>query len=160
MPQLDPTWFASQLFWLAITFVILYSVLKRFVLPPLQDIMAQRETTMSNDLETAQRCKDQAENARMEYERTLADSRALARGLVDEVIEGQKERAEAAGKMMDKQLATKLDDAMNRIHAKKQSMIEALAPATAELAGLIVQKLTQELPSTDQVAKALKEAKG
>ena len=50
MPQLDPTWFASQLFWLAITFVTLYVVLSRFVLPPLLEIIARRAQTAQDDM--------------------------------------------------------------------------------------------------------------
>ena len=60
MPQLDPTWFASQLFWLAITFAVLYTVLARAVLPPLQNIVARREGTIEGDIASAEALKEQA----------------------------------------------------------------------------------------------------
>ena len=78
MPQLDPTWFASQVFWLVLTFAALYFVVSRMALPQLQDIVARRKQTVASDLERAQNLQAQAEKARQDYERTLADARSRA----------------------------------------------------------------------------------
>ncbi len=146
MPQLDPTWFASQLFWLAITFLTLYVVLAYVILPPLMGIMIKRKETVENDLATAQTMKSQAEEAKELYERTLAEARARSQQLLMDAMQEQKNRAEQAGKELEGQITRKLADAESRIQAKKQELIAALNPAAAELAQVIVAKLVQAAP--------------
>jgi len=161
MPQLDPTFFASQLFWLAITFVALYVVLSRFILPPLQEIIARRLQTVEGDISLAQSLKTQAEQARLDYERTMADARNRAQALMLEAIEAHKAKSELAAKEMDRQIELKLAEASRRIAAKKEEMISALTPTTSELTALIVEKLTQHSPSNDQVSQIITDiAKG
>jgi F-type H+-transporting ATPase subunit b len=155
MPQLDPTWFASQLFWLAVTFVLLYVILSRFVLPPLQDIIARRQQTVEGDLSLAQSLKSQAEQARQDYERTLAEARNRAQALMNEAIAAHKAKSEMASKEMDRQIELKLAEASRRIAAKKEEMISALTPTTTELTAMIVEKLTQHSPSNDQVSRII-----
>ncbi len=157
MPQLDPTWFASQLFWLTICFVALYTVLSRFVLPPLLEVMARRASTVEEDVSMAQSLKSQAEHARSDYERTLADARERAQAVMNEATDSYKVKSEAATKEMNRQIELKLTDASKRITAKKQEMIEALAPTMGELTSIIFEKLTQQKASNDQVQNILNE---
>ena len=157
MPQLDPTWFASQLFWLVVTFVALYFILSRLVLPPLQEVVARRKTTVGGDISLAESLKSQAEHARSDYERTLADARMRAQGLMHQAMEAPKAKSESAAKEMDKQVELKLADASKRITAKKEEMIQAIAPAMGELTALIFEKLTQATPSSDRVHRIIGE---
>ena len=161
MPQLDPTWFASQLFWLAITFVTLYIMLSRLVLPPLQEVIARRKQTIEGDIAQAQRLKSQAEQARQEYERTLAEARLSAQKLIDDAMLEQKAGAEQQGKAMDKQIEQQLAEATRKIAARKKELIEALTPTTAELTAIIVEKLTQQLrPAASRSAASVNQPKG
>lgn len=161
MPQLDPTWFASQLFWLAVTFVLFYVVLSRYVLPPLMGIIEQRQQKVEGDLSLAQTLKSQAEQARQDYERTLAEARERAQALMNEAMASHKTKIEQANKEMDRQIELKLADASRRIAAKKEEMLAALIPTTSELTAMIVEKLTQRSPSSDQVSRIINDiAKG
>jgi F-type H+-transporting ATPase subunit b len=155
MPQLDSTWFTSQLFWLAITFVTLYVLLSRMVLPPLQDIIARRKQTIESDIAQAQHLKSQAEQARQDYERTLAEARFRAQKLIDDAISAYKANAEQQSRNMDKQLEQRLADAARQISARKKELLEALTPTTAELTTMIVEKLTQSEPSSEQVSRVI-----
>jgi len=157
MPQLDPTWFASQLFWLAITFAALYFILSRLVLPPLQDTIARRLGTVEGDISQADSFKAQAEHARADYERTLADARGRAQGLMNEAMEDFKSKSEAATREIDRQIEMKLATASKRIAEKKEEMIHALTPTMGELTALIFEKLTQATPSSEQVHRILNE---
>lgn len=147
MPQLDPTWFASQIFWLAITFLTLFIILSRIILPPLMGIMTQRKETVEGDLSTAQTMKAQAAEAKELYERTLAEARARSQQLLNDAMQEQKVRAEQAGKELENQISKKLSDAESRIHAKKNELMTALTPAASELAQLIVTKLVENAPA-------------
>lgn len=151
MPQLDPTWFASQLFWLFVSFVTLYLILSRVVLPPLMAIAAKRKDTIDSDLSDAQSFKTLAEQAREQYERTMAEARARAQQLIDNAMLEQKRQGDQASKDMDQVIAGKLKDAEKKISVKKQELMDTLTPATAELTATVVEKLTQRTPGGDKI---------
>jgi F-type H+-transporting ATPase subunit b len=155
MPQLDPTWFASQLFWLVITFSVLYLVLSRVMLPPLQAMLLKRQETLDHDIDQAQSMKSEAERARQEYERLLAETRAKAQQLLAEAQAAHKAKADRAVQEMDKEIEKKLADATRKIEAKKQELKAALSPATAELTAAIVEKLTRQAPTSEQVSRII-----
>lgn len=161
MPQLDPTWFASQLFWLAIAFFTLYVVLARFALPPLLAIIEQRKEKVAGDLALAQRFKTEAEAARLDYERALADARSQAQQVMVDVAAQYKAKAEHTGREMDMQIAKQLSEAEQRIAAKKAELFTTLTPATTELAQMIVEKLTgQIIPTAGKLSALKKLSKG
>jgi F-type H+-transporting ATPase subunit b len=155
MPQLDSTWFASQLFWLVIAFVTLYVILSQLVLPPLQQIIDHRKRTIESDIEQAQRLKSQADQARQEYERTLAEARISAQKLIDDAMLEHKANAEQQIKNTDRQLEQQLAESVRKIAARKKELIETLMPTTAELTAMIVEKLTQRAPSSEQVSRII-----
>lgn len=157
MPQLDSVWFASQLFWLAVSFTLFYVVMSRVVLPPLMAVMSARETTVQSDLAQANDLKQKAEHARSDYERTLADARLRSQQLIDEAMTEQKEAAEKAGKDMDATIAAKLNDAEKRIAERKAQLIDQMVPTAGELTSMIVEKLTNKRAGGDRVSSLIGE---
>lgn len=155
MPQLDPTWFVSQLFWLLVTFVLLYVVLSRKVLPAIQGILAQRQNTIASDISQAQLSKTRAEDAKQTYEKALADARSKAQALTNEAMLAHKAKSEQAARDMDAQAAKKLAEAEKKIEAKKQELMTALTPTAAELTSIIVEKLTSRAPANDKVQSTI-----
>jgi F-type H+-transporting ATPase subunit b len=142
MPQLDVTWFASQVFWLLIAFVVFYVTLARWALPQTMGVIAKRQNQMSSDLDRAQRITAEAERAKQDYERALAEARARSQQLFADAALAQKLRAESAHKAMDKQVTAMLVDAKKKIESQKKNLLDALVPASTEIAGMIVEKLT------------------
>ncbi|MGE0753824.1 MAG: F0F1 ATP synthase subunit B' [Alphaproteobacteria bacterium] len=159
MPQLDPTWFASQLFWLLVTFVVLYVVMSKLVLPPLLDVMSLRKDTMESDLGAAQTMKTQAEDAKAQYEKALTEARARSLAVMDEAMKAHKAQAEAATRAMDAQVSAKLREAETRIRAKKDELKANLGPVATELSQSIASKLTNS-HDNDKPNKVRSLAKG
>ncbi len=155
MPQLDPTWFVSQLFWLLVSFVLLYTVLARFVLPPLQNIIARREGTIEGDIARAETLKSEAETARQDYERTMVEARERAQQLINDSMATHKAKADLANKDIDRQIASKLAEATTRITSQKKELIASLAPATEEITSLIVEKLTRKNTTKDKIGSVI-----
>ncbi len=153
MPQLDPTWFASQIFWLAVCFTLLYLLLARVILPPLGKTMERRANTLSGDLEAAETAKNLAERARQDYDHTLAQSREMAQALMNEVLEENKVHAEATLKALDVEVGKKLAEAAQRIGNKKLELLNALTPAAAEFAAMIAEKITLKPVSQEQASR-------
>ncbi len=75
MPQLDPTYWASQAFWLILVFTILYISIAKFYLPKIKNNLDNRENKIKEDLEAANNYKNLSELKFKEYEKILEDSK-------------------------------------------------------------------------------------
>ena len=62
MPQLDPEFWVSQIFWLTITFGTLFLVLSKFILPRISKNLEQRRLQILENIETAEKQREQSEN--------------------------------------------------------------------------------------------------
>src|SRR5688572_29157948 len=80
MPAFDPTTFAPQLFWLLVTFVALYAIVSRFVIPRVGEILQQRARVIQDDLDRARSLKAETDAAVAAYEKAMAEARAQAQG--------------------------------------------------------------------------------
>ena len=75
MPQLDPTYWASQAFWLILIFSILYVSISKFYLPKIKDNLDNRENKIKEDLENASKFKEQSETKLKEYKIILENAK-------------------------------------------------------------------------------------
>jgi F-type H+-transporting ATPase subunit b len=144
MPQLDPTWFASQLFWLLMSFGLLYVLLARWALPRIQGVLSYRAETLASDADRARRMTEEADRARQDYESALSDARTRAQYVFNEAVLAQKSRTESAAKAMDIKVAGMLAEATKKIETQKKNLLDALVPASTEIANMIVEKLTRQ----------------
>ena len=72
MPQLDPTYWASQAFWLILVFVILYISISKYYLPRIKDNLDNRENKISDDLDEAKELNQLAEEKSLDYEKEIS----------------------------------------------------------------------------------------
>ena len=61
MPQLDPSTFATQLFWLFLTFTALFLIAWKVALPRMTEVLNTRQERIEGDLEKAETLKAEAE---------------------------------------------------------------------------------------------------
>lgn len=155
MPQLDPTWFASQIFWLIVSIILLYFMLKIFVLPRLNAVLQLRDTTRQADLAAAETFQQQAEHARKAYERTLQDTHARSRQVFDDAEVSIKKLSDAAEKKLDEKIKAHSQQADAALAKKVEALRVHLTESGAAVALEITRKLTGKAPSEAQANKAL-----
>ena len=141
MPQFDGNTVATQLFWLVITFGVLYFVLWKSILPKIAGVLDARQEKLDDDLDRAGAFKKEAEDILADYERsrakTAAEAQARIRQASDELA------AEAAAKTAE--LGAKLGAEMAvdeaRIKSAKDAAVESLGAVAAEAAQAAVERL-------------------
>jgi F-type H+-transporting ATPase subunit b len=156
-PPFEAQHFPSQLFWLALTFVLLYVLMARVALPRIGGILAARSKHIADDLSAAQRFKEQSEAANAAYLNSLADARARAQAMANDTREQQAAQAEAANKKLEAQLHDKLAAAEQSIAATRTAAMGNVAGIAADTAAAIVERLIGAAPAHGDVAAAVAE---
>ncbi|HRD78672.1 MAG TPA: F0F1 ATP synthase subunit B', partial [Hyphomicrobiaceae bacterium] len=67
MPQFNPEHFVPQLFWLIVSFTLLYLLLSRIALPRIGQVIEERQDRVRRDLDEANRMKSDTEKALAAY---------------------------------------------------------------------------------------------
>lgn len=154
-PPLDPNTFAPQLIWLALTFGLLYVILKRVALPRIGEVIEERRDRIKRDLEQAERLKVETEQALATYEAALADARAKAGAVAKEARDKLNAEIEAEKAKVDAQIAQQLAEAEASIAQTKSKALASVEEISADVATAIISRLLGREVSRDEVKKAL-----
>src|SRR3546814_2300478 len=117
MPQLDPAFWPTQLFWLAITFIALYLVIWRIALPRIADVLEARQRKLDDDLKKAAALKDEAAAILAEYEKMRATAQASAHEALQKAQDEMKGEAERQGKARSEEHTSELQSLMRISYA-------------------------------------------
>ena len=141
MPQFDPSTFPTQLIWLAITFVLLVIIMAKAVLPRVAQVLEERQDRIDDDLEKADKLRQEAEAAFAAYEKTLSDSRAKAQAVLRETAQSLAAETAARHRELAERLAEQTRAAEARIDEARKAAIAGLRAVAAEAAGAATAKL-------------------
>ena len=83
MPQLNPDYWVSQIFWVMLIFGTLYVILWRIILPKINENLENRKSQILTDLDDAQKFKDQSEEKLSEYNKILNQAKQEAKKILD-----------------------------------------------------------------------------
>jgi len=158
LPQLNPSDFAPQLVWLALTFVVLYLILAHVALPRIGEVIEERRDRVQRDLDAAERFKADTDAALAAYEQALSEARQKASSMAKEMRDSLSGETEKERTAVESQLSAKLADAETRIAATKSKALTSVDEIAAETASAVVSKLLGEEVSPAEVKKVLQPA--
>ena len=84
MPQLNPEFWGAQIFWLIVIFSFLYLIVWKVFLPKITYSIESRKSKLVNDLNEAQKLKENAEKKLLEYNNIIEISKREAKKIIDE----------------------------------------------------------------------------
>jgi F-type H+-transporting ATPase subunit b len=155
MPQLNPLDWAPQLIWLAITFSILYLLMKYVALPRIGSVIDMRQARIKGDIEAADKLRRETQEAIAAYEQALAEAKARAHAIAQEGRAKLNAEVAAERASLEKELAGKQAEAEARIEAAKKAALKDVSVVAAETATEIVQRLIGVAPSKPEAASAV-----
>ena len=142
MPQLDPTYWASQAFWLILTFTVLYISIAKLYLPKIKNNLDDRENKIKDDLDAANKFKDLSELKLKEYEKILENSKKEvikihldSKNKLDKDIQTKKD-------VMDKEIETEITKAQQEINELKKNSILDIQNISKDLASNIIENIS------------------
>ena len=84
MPQLNPEFWIAQIFWLILIFSSLYLIIWKIFLPRITYSIENRKSRIVNDLNEAQKLKDNAEKKLKEYNEIIEKSMKEAKKIIED----------------------------------------------------------------------------
>ena len=156
-PPFDPSTFASQLLWFAITFAVLYWLVSRVAVPRIGGILEQRRARLEGDLKEADRLRQETDRAIAAYEAALAEARQRAHGIAEETRASIKADIDGKRAAVEADLAAKVADAEARIDATKSQALANVEEIAADTAAALVAALSDSVPAA-AARDAVKEA--
>ena len=155
MPQLHVPDFAPQLFWLAVSFVVLYVLMAKVGLPRIAVAIDRRRQQRGDDLARAARLKAEAEEASAAFQRTMAAARAEAQTLLKETSDRLAAAAAERQRALAGRLAEQIDAAERQIAATKEQALAEVRGIAIDVGRSVVEKLTGAAPDPERVAAAV-----
>ena len=158
MPQFDPSTFTPQLFWLLVTFVVLFVAMWRHALPRISGILEARQQRIGSDLEKAAAFKAETERVAAEYEKALAEARDKAAAALKQAGDDMAAEATKRHESFAKELAIRTGEAEQRIATARDEAIGSIKTVAEETAGAATAKLIGVELSPGQLRDAVENA--
>lgn len=160
MPQLKPEVFSPQLVWLAITFVVLYLLMAKVLVPKIGGAIETRRNRVASDLDQAEALKAETERAAQAYEASLAEARSKAHAIAAETHAAVSAQAAAERARVDGEMSAKIAEAERRIAATKDQALAEVGRVATDVASEIVATLTGRKASEAEITAAVARAQG
>ena len=155
MPQLDTSTFAPQLFWLAIAFVVLYLVMWRAIIPKVASVLQDRQERIDDDLEKAEKLRNDAAAVLEAYEKNMADGRGRAQAILRAAAEQAAAEAAAHQAKLAEELSRRTGEAETRIAAARAEAVANIRSVAAEVAQAATERLGGASVSADEAERAV-----
>lgn len=141
LPQMDPTWFPSQVFWLAVTFFCLYVIFSRKILPEISATLETRREQIEGDLENAQELKEEAEKVQQAYEEILDEARKKSSDAFKKADESIKKKTNEKLEKFRERAADENAKTEKLIEDAKKAAMDDMESTAAEVASVAAEKI-------------------
>lgn len=160
MPQLSqiPEIYASQLFWLAIVFALIYFGIGKAMVPKIERTVEDRNARICGDLAAAEAARDAAQASDAAYELGLETARATALATLSTAKDKATAKSETEVKKGDAASEAKIAEATQRIAATKAQALGEIEAETVDAVQAIVAKLSGVQADRATVARQVKAA--
>ena len=159
MPQLNPEFWISQIFWLTLTFGILYVVLSKLILPKISANLESRKLQISDNIEAADKQREESEAKLREYEEIVSESKIEAKKIFNQAREKTLKDIGQKIQVLDKQIdeeIKKVEDEINQARTDAAELIKRNTLKLAEEKTLAIEQLEVEVEAlSDLVGKKL-----
>ena len=140
MPQLNPEFWTAQIFWLFVIFSTLYLVISKIFLPKITHTIENRKSRVINNLDEAQKLKENAEKKLDEYNEIIQKSKKEAKKIIEDSKKKLDRDIEDKKKMFNDEIEKELKIAEKEIKNLKKSSISNINNIAIEISAEIIKQ--------------------
>ena len=141
MPQLNPEFWISQIFWLILTFGTMYIVLSKFILPKISNNLESRKSQILENIEAAEKQREDSEAKLKEYDEVILKSKSEAKTLFNQTREKALKDIVAKKEVLDQQIDAEINKAEKEIEVLRVSAPDKINKIAIETSSELLEKL-------------------
>ena len=157
MPQLNPEFWISQIFWLITSFGILYLVLSKFILPKIRDNIEFRKSEILENIEAAEKQKIEAEKKLKNYEELIIKSRNEAKNYFNEARKKILDDINNKRNALDKEIDNEVNAVEQEIINLKNASSEKIKNIAIETSSELIKQLIGEEANNSSISAIVEE---
>ena len=138
MPQLNPEFWLSQIFWLIFIFGILYVLVWKLILPRITDSIENRKKHIINDLDEAQKLKEIAEKKLIEYKKIIENSKKEAKKIILNNKKKFGSDIDKKRKQFENEVENEIANAEKQIKKFQQSSVNSINKIAIEISKEVI----------------------
>ena len=152
MPQLNPEFWISQIFWLIITFGILFIVLTKVILPKISDNLETRKSQILENIETADKQKEESQKKIEEYKKIILESKLKAKKYFNDSREKIIDDINKKRAVLEKDLDEEIGEVEKELSELKNKSGEKINKIAAETSAELLKELIGEEVNSSSIA--------
>ena len=141
MPQLNPEFWTAQIFWLILIFSSLYLIIWKIFLPRITYSVENRKSRVVNDLDEAQKLKENAEKKLKEYNEIIENSKKEAKKIIEDNKKKLDINIEDKKQKFDSELEKELAEVEKEIKDLKKSSLSNISKIAVETSADIITQI-------------------
>jgi len=157
MPQLNPEYWVSQIFWVILIFGTLYVILWRIILPKINVNLENRKSQILTDLDDAQKFEDQSKEKLSEYNQILNQAKQEAKKILDGTRKKINRDIESKKNQFNLEIKKEIEKAEKEIKIIKLSSIEDINKIAIETSSEIIRKIIGTEVNASSVSAIVKD---
>ena len=143
MPQLNPEFWVSQVFWLILTFGFLFIILSKLILPKISNNIEDRKSKILENIDTAEKQRSDSENKIKEYEKIILDSKNHAKNYFNEARQKILKDIDSKREALEKEINKEIGDAEKEIVELNNTSVEKINKIAIETASDLVESFLE-----------------
>ena len=160
MPQLNPEFFVSQLFWLCIFFSFLLIFLWKISLPRIAGVLEKRQNKINESLSSAKELQEQAKEVEDNINIQISKAKQETDIQVKEALSLLQDEVTSKLSSLDKELESKIINSEQDIIKSKDNQMKNIDSEIANIAKLTISKISNIKITDEEIDQAIKSNKG
>ena len=156
MPQLNPEFYISQLFWLVVSFAFLFIFLWRISLPRISTVLDKRANKINEDIKKAKQYQAEAEEIQININNQLRDAKIKTADLIKLANQNLAKHSTIELEKLDNSLDKKLDEASSIIEKNKANSLNQINDQIYDITKLTLSKISNINISNDEIKNIVK----
>ena len=156
MPQLNPEFFISQLFWLVISFSFLFIFLWRISLPRISSVLEKRASKINEDIKIAKQYQIEAEEIQTNIDNQLREAKLETTDLIKSANQNLQDQATKDLEKLDTSLNIKLEEASLTIEKNKTNSLNQINDQIYDITKLTISKISNINVSDNDIKDIVK----
>ena len=157
MPQLIPEFWVSQIFWLVLTFGLLYIILSKLILPKISNNLESRKSQILENIETAEKQREESEKKAKEFEKIILESKIEAKNYFNEARQKILEDITIKKNSLDKDIDDEISAAEQEIKNLKTASSEKIKNIAIETSSELIKQLIGEEANNSSISAIVEE---